>query len=432
MQALVIVGHESSDYAFVEELLYKQGMEQAKPSRRELLTPIDIGEKLLQTQTLEFASLRHFEQLEAGEIWNELALDLLLANVEQAFWGWSDPQTIVLLDYWRKVEPQLKFLLLYDKPEVIFSRIFNKKQINQEDLEAAICYWNDFYEEILTFYHRHQDNCLLVHIGAIRDDKHLLGQAIAEFIPHTQENKSYMTNADVDFSVNETSLLLMTAILKEKEYASLSTSYESLQAVADIPLTVVEALTTERIMSVWNHYQQPAELPEQAEKTKELEEENELLLLQLHQVQEELEHYFLENQQLKTGDSSPTTLSSLSSYGSSSFHYGAADRIKRQLSYRLGATMIQQSRTLKGCLMMPWALIKEDRAFRKDLKARSHEKLPPIAEYQDAYEAERVKQHLSYRLGHVLVKNTNSVTGWFKLPWLLRQEIVDFQRRRGY
>ncbi len=37
---------------------------------------------------------------------------------------------------------------------------------------------------------------------------------------------------------------------------------------------------------------------ELAEKTKELQEENELLLLQLHQVQEELEHYFCEYQKL--------------------------------------------------------------------------------------------------------------------------------------
>lgn len=38
---------------------------------------------------------------------------------------------------------------------------------------------------------------------------------------------------------------------------------------------------------------------------KEMEEENELLLLQLHQVQEELENYYLRNQELEKGQSTP-------------------------------------------------------------------------------------------------------------------------------
>lgn len=39
---------------------------------------------------------------------------------------------------------------------------------------------------------------------------------------------------------------------------------------------------------------------QQASANQELQKENELILLQLHQVQEELEHYFLENQKLQT------------------------------------------------------------------------------------------------------------------------------------
>src|SRR5690606_24798735 len=39
-------------------------------------------------------------------------------------------------------------------------------------------------------------------------------------------------------------------------------------------------------------------------RVKEMEEENELLLLQLHQVQEELEHYYLRNQELEKAQSS--------------------------------------------------------------------------------------------------------------------------------
>jgi hypothetical protein len=50
-----------------------------------------------------------------------------------------------------------------------------------------------------------------------------------------------------------------------------------------------------------------AELKQQQAEKDELVEENELLLLQLHQVQEELETYFLENQRLRETGADPST-----------------------------------------------------------------------------------------------------------------------------
>lgn len=161
---------------------------------------------------------------------------------------------------------------------------------------------------------------------------------------------------------------------------------------------------------------------------KELEEENELLLLQLHQVQEELERYYLENQRLKAGVTKPQAKSG--QQASTANHYGAADRIKRQLSYRLGAVMIEKSRTLGGWLSMPFALQAEAKRFHQEKAARKGEKLPPIAHYRDAHEAERVKQHLSYRLGSTLVQRSGSLGGWLSMPCALRAQVKEFQKSR--
>jgi hypothetical protein len=153
-----------------------------------------------------------------------------------------------------------------------------------------------------------------------------------------------------------------------------------------------------------------------------LEQENELLLTQLHQVQEELERYYLENQALKAPARPkaivPVPVPKL---------YGAAARIKRQLSYRLGATMIERSRSFGGWLGMPLALAREARQFKREKTQRGPEKLPPIAQYRDAHVAERVKQHLSYRLGQTLVANARSPIGWVKLPWALWGQVRDFR-----
>lgn len=159
---------------------------------------------------------------------------------------------------------------------------------------------------------------------------------------------------------------------------------------------------------------------ERGKRSGALQEENELLLEQLHQVQEELERYFLENQRLKKQLPKPKPPGPV----------GAADRVKRQLSYRLGAVMIQRSRSVGGWVTMPWGLLAEARAFRNELAARGNKKLPPIHTYRDAQEAERVKRHLSYRLGRTLIEYGKSPVGWIKLPLAITREVREFRQHR--
>lgn len=161
----------------------------------------------------------------------------------------------------------------------------------------------------------------------------------------------------------------------------------------------------------------------------EMQQENELLLLQLHQVQEELERYYLENQQLKQRVAQ--LLSNQNVVKHPRRYYGAADRVKRQLSYRLGALMISRSNSFSGWLGMPTALLSEARRYKQDKLSREGEKLPPLSQYADAHEGERVKRHLSYRLGATLLANYRSPIGWVKLPWLMRQQVREFKRERA-
>lgn len=160
----------------------------------------------------------------------------------------------------------------------------------------------------------------------------------------------------------------------------------------------------------------------------ELKEENDLLLKQLHIVQEELERYYIENQKLKAGGVVHQEKTAAKS--KTKPLYGAADRIKRQLSYRLGAVMIEKSRSFGGWLSMPFALREETKRFRQEQAARKGKKLPPIASYRDAYEAERVKQHLSYRLGSTMLEHAKSFTGWFTMPAALYAQVKQFRKSR--
>lgn len=149
--------------------------------------------------------------------------------------------------------------------------------------------------------------------------------------------------------------------------------------------------------------------------SEEAQKENELLLSQLHQVQEELERYYLENQRLKTKPSVPPKTAQAPA------PYGAAERVKRQLSYRLGNKMIEESRSLGGWLGMPFALAGVARQYKRERPQREAMKQIPIEKYRDAHQAQRVKQHLSYRLGVELVKHGKNPLRWPVLPFALRK-----------
>lgn len=147
--------------------------------------------------------------------------------------------------------------------------------------------------------------------------------------------------------------------------------------------------------------------------------ENELLLIQLHSVQEELEKLYIENVRLKKGQNNY----------SNKIYYGAADRIKNQLSYRLGAILVKNSGSLNGFFSIPFKIRSEVKKFKNEKNNIKKIKLPPIESYQDFAEAEKVKKHLSYRLGACMVKNSKNLRGWLGMPWYLWKEVKIFKTK---
>lgn len=629
MNKILIVGHPASGYPHVETLLNRCGMQPALPSRRDGLLPPDVTATLckahkappVQTVLAE----EDFKQIDAGAIWHGMALDLMLGNLDQTLWGWSDPHAIYTLDYWEELDPKLTFVFVYDEPQrAVMEAARNDAGLpGGQAVQQMLDNWTAYNAAMLRFFLRHPGRCLLVHseqvrravdaylqqlqplldtplalaatpalgIGRIGDAPHApaddgASEALATpqvplpiEAPPSLPARFELAIAQVGLDVEEAALLLDAGSAERylldgvlSLHPAAQQLYAELQSAANLPLerpdkSVVEPAVAwiallrqrafvsrlvEQLQAEYQHVQEElTEVSQRAEaeaassrdqvmqfaaqaaageevakaravendllltqlhevqeelekhylrkqeleqrsaqlerdterqavqasaaleaekaagakamadlckkldvqggqlsaaqarleaeiegranavseqkaaaandtKLKELSDENDLLLTQLHQVQEELERYYLDNQRLRQKLSPPKrTVPS-----------GAVLRVKRQLSYRLGATMIQQSRSVGGWLSMPWALAAEARAFRKERAARPAEKLPPLHAYCDAHEAERVKQHLSYQLGQTLLKHGKSPVGWLKLPFALRREMRQFRLRR--
>ena len=592
MNKIIVVGHPQSGFDGVEELLLDSGMAGANASRREGFMPAQISETLVKVHggvpVQHVCVADQLAQIEVAPVWQGLALDLMLANMEQPLWGWADAQAVYLLDYWKSQDPQTVFVLVFDEPQSVFTRqALEHADASPQEQEARINGWVAYNSALLHFHLRNPERSLLVHAAQVQTSAQSYLQQLSLHVDAQLCLPSEAVQSEVEGSIQELSndeIQIRTgAVGKPKQaldgnalaqwlaqhlledYSQAIELYEQLQAAASLPqrsqgqtgkqllastaqanrryqawstfvaqqsamqahaqrllqlgreldertLQVQQrekqieqlnqssaqaqqrAQEQERLLSakvtqvqatgeenqlllkqlhkvqeeLESRYQQAVQqekaltelnkvkvdLKAEREKTLaelrtvqdkavqlqqsetrlktqlqaqsaksstavDLEKENELLLTQLHKVQEELELHFLENRKLKTAQKSQPQA-----------YYGAADRVKQQLSYRLGARMIRQSRSIGGWLNMPFALSAEAKCFKQDQAARKDLKLPPIAKYRDAHEAEFIKQHLSYRLGARLLTNTKTLGGRISLPWSLYAEVMAFRKDR--
>ncbi|ECR0867810.1 hypothetical protein F0874_09200 [Campylobacter coli] len=100
-------------------------------------------------------------------------------------------------------------------------------------------------------------------------------------------------------------------------------------------------------------------------------------------------------------------------------HHGTAkSRIQNQLSYKLGQTMIVNSKNIFGILFMPVYIIstllshkQEQKIYQEKIKKDPSLKLPPLESYPDYKEALKEKECLTYKLGEALIKANKT---WYK------------------
>ena len=147
--------------------------------------------------------------------------------------------------------------------------------------------------------------------------------------------------------------------------------------------------------------------------------ENEELLSHLMSVQEELEKYYLENKRFKEKQEEAHR------------YYGAAERVKKQLRYRVGKEITQKYKSILGIITLPFSLVLVYIDYKKDKKKINREKLPPISEYADAYEVPRIKRHHAYRVGDVVISSLQTSSGFFAIPYRLIKLYKEFKKERN-
>lgn len=330
MKALCITGANNAVLKDIATPFYRAGMQRPASLQRE--QNIDFG----RWHQMAGGALKANKPL--GKIWENLASDLILANLESDCWGWYEEHSVAALDFWAELEPNIHFLLVCTRPE---QELEEKVATADSSLNAEqwLTAWYDRHRQMLDFYLKYPDRCLLIDAAAAL--QHINGQLqlahqqwqlplnTSQLSPEGAEQKSESASSLVVYSEyaqqGEIASWITRELIKNSPN-NIPAFYAELQA-AQYPFAgqqtderaneLVSWLNTQldgsRLQGLLQDYQRLHKLASnneqllalQAEKNtteQELEQarqENELLLLQLHQVQEELENTFLRKQTLE-------------------------------------------------------------------------------------------------------------------------------------
>ena len=94
---------------------------------------------------------------------------LIESRSDQAsMWGWKDPRTTLLLDFWDDLIPGARYVLVYRFPwDVADSMQRLGAEVFLRNPEYAYRIWMFYNRRVLDFHAKHSDRCLLVSINAL-------------------------------------------------------------------------------------------------------------------------------------------------------------------------------------------------------------------------------------------------------------------------
>lgn len=520
---ILIIGHDSSYSKNITNALHNFGLEKAMLSYTYQMTPKIIGEKLLSNSvnkrisrpSLNDSKYNPYRQRTPKKNWNSLAFDLLLANSDQSFWGWTDSNAISLLEFWSNFDEDMGFIIIYDNPKYIIKKLIdNKNVIDENSIQKNIEDWLSYHQVLLEFYQKNSNRCLLINGEQALQSMHDLLDLITKKIIYTHkkpllnyhidnqyinDNLTKKTEEENGPSINNIIDFFIEKLLQCD--TKISSLFNEMQNISDISLVKAQStnqLTLEELLKSSVELKQQQEDRDNKEKKRFSEKEiyyqekinNYEILLNKKQIQQgsldnndinilklqlsialeeltelysqpkqlnnieytnnyeqiKIELYNIKNQ-LKTYQKENILLTnqlnytkeeykmlniqlsialnelehSFSQKTEKSVNNNVAinniitasnletNRIKNQLSYKIGKKILESSKNPLKWPILPISPIIAYYEYKGSL--------PFLDLYQDQYEDEKVKKHLSYKLGNYFLKNIKKPLKFLFIPF---------------
>lgn len=175
MISLCITGLSHSAIATAERALLAAGMAAAAPVQRDTAITFASWHVRVEEAMTQSASSHMAEGASAsmGRLWEQLASDLFLSNMQAPVWGWADAKSLGLLDYWLGFDSSTHFVLLATSPEQMMAEHLARLARDPEQSSAAplmdslMAQWQEAHHGMLRFALRNPTRCILVQADEI-------------------------------------------------------------------------------------------------------------------------------------------------------------------------------------------------------------------------------------------------------------------------
>lgn len=329
MKTLCITGTECAMFNKISDTIFNAGISPAKTITQPNGSSMDFNDwhqKVVDENSL----LSIDSSSKIGRIWEQLAVDLFMENVGQEKWGWACPHSVKLLNFWHSFAPQLCFILLYSTPEEAIysaSKNLNNNSAHNNSGDAIIKQWLNDQQMMLKFYIKNPLQSLLINVNDFRKNPKYLVEKINEHFNFNLNSFTALNDPDSEnlkiLEPNSLAEYLVNITLQQSQYLSeVNTLFSELEKnkVAICANEIIaendimnNSISTENNSKISNNNNDSIVVDSYAFLCKynydisnninlqnnfvELQdsrEEADLLLRQLHKVQEELEFYYLE------------------------------------------------------------------------------------------------------------------------------------------
>lgn len=329
MKTLCITGTECAMFNKISDTIFNAGISPAKTITQPNGSSMDFNDwhqKVVDENSL----LSIDSSSKIGRIWEQLAVDLFMENVGQEKWGWACPHSVKLLNFWHSFAPQLCFILLYSTPEEAIysaSKNLNNNSAHNNSGDAIIKQWLNDQQMMLKFYIKNPLQSLLINVNDFRKNPKYLVEKINEHFNFNLNSFTALNDPDSEnlkiLEPNSLAEYLVNITLQQSQYLSeVNTLFNELEKnkVAICADEIIaengimnNSISTENNSKISNNNNDSIVVDSYALLCKynydisnninlqnnfvELQdsrEEADLLLRQLHKVQEELEFYYLE------------------------------------------------------------------------------------------------------------------------------------------
>jgi glycosyltransferase involved in cell wall biosynthesis len=154
-------------------------------------------------------------------------------------WGWKDPRTTILLDFWDEILPNARYLFIYRAPwEVASSIAILRSSPFREHPSFAPRIWSFYNRQVMAFYRHHRDRCLLISVASLlsRPDAvlDLIRSKLGLPLPAAQEGAAIVRSLRGNGRLGATASTASLWRLSARSYPREAEIWTELEQVADL------------------------------------------------------------------------------------------------------------------------------------------------------------------------------------------------------